>query len=121
MTTPPLMLALAAPLDPFVAPFARAARQRTAGLVIGSALALFIAMLLASRLGHSLQRLAAAADDVAQGNLSRRIDSNGTAEVSRLALGSFWHSAAMMGRGAGGGRGTVPHPLANEREIMSSG
>jgi len=42
-------------------------------------------MLLASRLGHSLQRLAAAADDVAQGDLSRRIDSNGTAEVSRLA------------------------------------
>jgi signal transduction histidine kinase len=85
VVAPPMIIALVAPLDPFVSPFARAASQRTAGLVAGSALALLIATILAARLSRSVQRLVAAADDVAQGNLARHIDENGTAELGRLA------------------------------------
>ena len=85
LAAPALSLALSAPLDPFVVPFQRAASERAAALVIGSAIALLLVALVASRLSGSVQRLVLAAEDVARGNLEARILGNGTAEVGRLA------------------------------------
>lgn len=82
---PSLVLALAAPLDPFVAPFQQAATERTAGLILGSVVALALAGLLASRLTQSVKRLSIAADDIAHGNFEKRIVGNGTTEIAGLA------------------------------------
>ncbi len=85
IAAPALSLVLAAPLDPFVIPFQRGASQRTVALVLGSALALALAAIVASRLGRSVRRLALAAEQVAGGKLDAHIVANGTAEVGRLA------------------------------------
>jgi two-component system sensor histidine kinase AtoS len=79
------MLVMAAPLTPFVGPFQRAATSRTIVLLVGSVVALLLAATLASRLGGSVRRLAVAADEIARGNLGKRIVTNGTREVGQLA------------------------------------
>jgi signal transduction histidine kinase len=81
---PPLVLALAAPLGPFTEPFSRAARQGV--LIFAGVIALGIALasLLTRRLTGPLERLAATAEAVAQGDLERRVGQTGPDEIRRV-------------------------------------
>lgn len=82
---PPLDLVVAAPLSPFTVPFREASRQSVLLILVVTALGLVLAWGLAMRLTGSLEELSEAADAVARGDLSRRVDVAETDEVGRLA------------------------------------
>jgi len=81
----PITLFAAAPLDPFIAPFADAARSGAIALAVLSVAVLVAAWLLTRRLTRSLNELATAADAVSGGDLTKRIGSRGRDEVGRVA------------------------------------
>jgi signal transduction histidine kinase len=82
---PAIDLILAAPLAAYVQPFERVARAGAITLAIVALLALAVSALLTTRLTSSLRRLAVAADAVAGGDLTHRVDGRGAAEVGRVA------------------------------------
>lgn len=82
---PRLTFAIAAPLDPFAEPFARAARQGTLALVIALAAGVALSTLLTRRMTMPLEKLAAAADDVSHGTLERRVNEDGPREIRSVA------------------------------------
>lgn len=85
MTDPPLVLVAAAPLSPFAGPFDEAARRGTWLLATVALSGLLAAWLLTGRLTHSLQRLVAAAEAVAHGDLEAHVADPGADEVGRVA------------------------------------
>jgi HAMP domain-containing protein len=85
LAEPALQLVAAAPLNPFTEPFERTARAGALLLAGVALLGLILAHLLTGRLTRSLERLAGAAEAVAQGDLERRIEPAGTDEVGRVA------------------------------------
>lgn len=85
MTEPPLLLAAAAPLSPFAGPFEDAARRGTWLLAAVALGGLIAAWLLTGRLTRSLERLAAAAEAVSEGELDTHVEGAGTDEVGRVA------------------------------------
>jgi signal transduction histidine kinase len=85
LTDPPLLLVAAAPLTPFIKPFAAASRKGALLVTIVAALGLGAALLLTGRLTRSLSRLAAAADAVARGEMDRVVDETGSNEHVRVA------------------------------------
>ncbi|CAN5840124.1 hypothetical protein BH23GEM9_BH23GEM9_03470 [soil metagenome] len=82
---PPLDIAVAAPVTPFVVPFRRAARRGSLVLLLVASLGTVAAALLTQRQTRSLTRLAAAADAVAAGDLQRTVDTTGNLEVASVA------------------------------------
>jgi signal transduction histidine kinase len=85
VTEPRMDLAAAAPLDPFTKPF-EAAANRGLWLLLGTATAgLLAAAAITTRMTRGLGRLAAAAEAVAAGDLSRKTGLPGTDEVGRVA------------------------------------
>ena len=85
LSDPQVDLVLAAPLGAYVRPFERVARTGTVALALVSLLALSLSAFLTTRLTSSLERLAVAADAVAQGDLAHRVDGRGAGEVRRVA------------------------------------
>jgi signal transduction histidine kinase len=85
LAEPALQLVAAAPLNPFTEPFERTARTGALLLAGVALLGLILAHLLTGRLTRSLERLAGAAEAVAQGDLERRIEPAGADEVGRVA------------------------------------
>ena len=85
LADPEIDLVLAAPLDAYVQPFERVARTGAVTLALVSLLALLVSAFLTTRLTSSLERLAVAADAVAGGDLTRRVDERGAREVGRVA------------------------------------
>lgn len=85
LAEPALQLVAAAPLNPFTEPFERTARAGALLLAGVALLGLILAHLLTGRLTRSLERLAGAAEAVAQGDLERRIEPAGADEVGRVA------------------------------------
>jgi signal transduction histidine kinase len=86
LVEPPLELAAAAPLAPFVGPFRAAARRGAVALLVVAVAGTAAAALLTSRQTRSLTRLAAAADAVAAGDLQRTVDAGrANIEVARVA------------------------------------
>ena len=81
---PPILLALAAPMDPFSRPFARAARQGTLALILVLAGALALTAFLTRRITGPLEQLADGSDAVASGNLERQVIEEGPAEIRRV-------------------------------------
>ena len=88
VTNPPIELAVAAPLTPYVAPFKRAATIGVTALFVVAGLAILFAVGLATRVTRPLEQLALASDAVTDGNLSQRVDVAGPAEVRRVS-GAF--------------------------------
>ena len=82
---PRLVLAAAAPLSGYTAPFESAARRGALALLVVAVATMMLAALLARRLTHSLERLAVAADGVSRGDLERRVDVASDDEVGRVA------------------------------------
>jgi signal transduction histidine kinase len=78
-------LRAAAPLSPFIAPFADAARIGVWALAVMTVVAFVVALLLTRRLTRSLEQLATAADAVSRGDLDQRIGSHTRDEVGRVA------------------------------------
>lgn len=78
-------LVAAAPVAPFAAPFQAAARRGAYVLLLAAALGVGAAAVLTARLTRSLEHLAAAAGDVAGGNLGRRVPVQTSDEVGRVA------------------------------------
>jgi signal transduction histidine kinase len=85
LADPAIDLILAAPLVAYVQPFERVARTGVITLAVVALLALALSGFLTTRLTSSLERLAVAADAVAGGDLTHRVDGHGAAEVSRVA------------------------------------
>lgn len=85
LTDPDITLTMAAPLGAYVEPFERAARTGVIILAVVALLALALSAWLTTRLTASIERLAAAADAVAAGDLNHRVDGHGAGEVGRLA------------------------------------
>ncbi len=85
LTSPPLIAGLAAPLAPYVAPFAGAARRGLAVLMLVALGALILAALFAARAAGALRRVADAADAVTAGDLQRSVSWSGRDEIGRLA------------------------------------
>ena len=81
---PRLMLAAAAPLSAYTAPFQRTARRGAIALLIVSIAALAMAALLTRRFTMSLERLAVAADAVSRGDLDHQANVAGDDEVGRV-------------------------------------
>jgi signal transduction histidine kinase len=82
---PPLILAVAAPLTPFIAPFEVVARQGTWLLLAVAIAGLGLVALLTRRMTRRLAHLSEAAQAVAGGDLDRRIEPEGRDEVGRVA------------------------------------
>jgi signal transduction histidine kinase len=85
LANPDVDLILAAPLGAYVQPFERIARTGAITLAVVALFALVLSGFLTARLTSSLERLAAAADAVAGGDLAHRVDGRGAAEVRRVA------------------------------------
>ncbi len=85
ITDPPIELAIAAPLTPFVAPFEQTARQSTWLLLVVAVTGLMLAALVTGRMTRSLEALSRAADSVSRGDLDLRIEEAGGDEVNRVA------------------------------------
>jgi signal transduction histidine kinase len=81
---PPLLLSLAAPMDPFARPFARAAREGTIALILVLSGALALTAFLTRRITGPLEELADGSDAVAAGNLERQVIEQGPAEIRRV-------------------------------------
>ncbi len=82
---PQLDLVVAAPLTPYVAPFRRTARNGALLLAAVAVGALVGAVVLTSRMTHSLRDLVAGADAVTAGDLSHRIANREDDEIGRVA------------------------------------
>ncbi len=82
---PRVELIAAAPVAPFAAPFRDAARRGAVVLLIAAAIGIGVAGLITARLTRSLERLAAAASDVASGHFGRRVEAQTRDEVGRVA------------------------------------
>ena len=82
---PPITLVAAAPIRPFVAPFAQAARAGSWTLATVALAALVLTIVLTGRLTRSLERLASAADAVSRGDLDQHVASAGDDELGRVA------------------------------------
>jgi len=85
---PPLILAAAAPLSGFTAPFESTARRGAIALLLATIATLTLAALLTRRLTNSLEELALTADAVSRGDLERRAAVPDDDEVGRVA-GAF--------------------------------
>lgn len=85
LTEPAMILTAAAPVAPFAAPFDRAARRGTLALALAAVLAFGAAAWLTARMTLSLEHLAAAAGDVAAGQLGRRVELHSDDEVGDVA------------------------------------
>jgi signal transduction histidine kinase len=85
LADPAIDLILAAPLDAYVQPFESVARTGVITLAVVAVLVLVLSGFLTTRLTGSLERLAVAADAVAGGDLTHRVDGRGAAEVGRVA------------------------------------
>jgi len=81
---PQLDLVVAAPLTPYVAPFRRTARNGALLLAAVAVGALVVAVVLTSRMTHSLRDLVAGADAVTAGDLSHRIANREDDEIGRV-------------------------------------
>lgn len=95
--SPALVLAAAAPLGPYTAPFERKARLGMAGLLTVVLLGMAATAVATKRLTRSLERLAGAADAVARGDLGRRVEVDSRDEVGRVAV-AFNEMADNLGR-----------------------
>ncbi len=84
LESPPLDIAIAAPLVGYTRVFERNAQIGTFALVIVSIFAVLLTLALTLRVTRPLERLAEAADAVSQGNLERDVGVAGPAEVRRL-------------------------------------
>lgn len=82
---PRVELVAVAPVAPFAAPFRDAARRGAVVLVIAAAIGIGVAGVITARLTRSLERLAAAAGDVAGGHFGRRMEVRTQDEVGRVA------------------------------------
>ncbi|MEJ2218205.1 MAG: ATP-binding protein [Gemmatimonadota bacterium] len=81
---PPVGLALAAPVTPFVEPFRESARRNLWILAGVTLLVLGLATVLTRRTTRDLRRLAAGAEAVARGDLKREVEATGDDEVGRV-------------------------------------
>ena len=94
LAEPALTLVAAAPLADFAAPFGAAARRGVVVLGMVVALALVAAAIVTQRTTRSLERLARAADAIAQGDLGRTVDVE-SGEAGRLAAALNAMSASL--------------------------
>lgn len=85
LADPRLELVAAAPLGPFTQPFEGAARRGLWVLVGAAATGLLLAAAITARMTRRLRHLAAAADAVAHGDLTRKTEVTGNDEVARVA------------------------------------
>ncbi|MFQ5691017.1 MAG: PAS domain-containing sensor histidine kinase [Gemmatimonadota bacterium] len=85
LAEPPVTLAVAAPLTPFIAPFEEVARRGTWLLLVLAVGGLALVAALTGRMTRSLSRLSEAAEAISQGDLERRISPEGDDEVGRVA------------------------------------
>jgi signal transduction histidine kinase len=81
---PALVLTLAAPVGPATLPFTIAARRGLWALLVVSVVGFLLALLLTRRITVPLERLADAADSVAQGDLEHQVNQEGPDETRRL-------------------------------------
>jgi signal transduction histidine kinase len=81
----PLRVVVAAPSDPYVAPFERAARIGVGVLMLVALGALVMSIVLTTRVTQSLHSLVDAATAVAAGDLQRTVDETADDEIGRLA------------------------------------
>jgi signal transduction histidine kinase len=81
----PVRLALAAPSAPYVRPFERAALFGMLSLLAVTLVVVIATTLMTTRLAHSVNDLADAADGVAGGELTRDVSAAGPVEMHRLA------------------------------------
>jgi len=81
----PLRVVVAAPSDPYVAPFERAARIGVGVLMLVALGALVMSIVLTTRVTQSLHGLVDAATAVAAGDLQRTVDETADDEIGRLA------------------------------------
>lgn len=84
MIEPRVDLLAAAPLPPYLLPLRNVAQRSVLLLVLTSLAALAVGWLWSGRLTGTLDRLSLAAADVAAGNLDRRVDVQGSAELRGL-------------------------------------
>jgi signal transduction histidine kinase len=82
---PPIDVVVAGPRGRYVTPFQRATRTGVLAVMIVSLIAILLTAYLTRRVTASLEALADAATAVADGELDRRVDGNGTVEVQRVA------------------------------------
>jgi signal transduction histidine kinase len=82
---PPLVLVLAAPLDPYTRPFEESAFMGALALLVVAGAVVALAYVLSRRLTASLENLARAADDVSRGRLDRRVETDAADEIGRVA------------------------------------
>jgi signal transduction histidine kinase len=85
---PPLRFVIASPVEPLTQPFAEAARRGTLALLLVVAGVFGLATLFTRRLTRSLENLAVAASNVAEGDLDGRANETGPPEVQATA-GAF--------------------------------
>ena len=84
----PLRVVVAAPSEPYVAPFERVARIGVGVLMLVALGALVMSLVLTTRVTQSLRRLVDASTAVAGGDLHRTVDEPADDEIGRLA-GAF--------------------------------
>ena len=82
---PALDFAVAAPAAAYVLPFQRSGRTGLLALALVTLLAFALSAYLTARLTRSLHRLVAATAAVSQGQLERRVEEAGPAEITALA------------------------------------
>jgi signal transduction histidine kinase len=109
---PPVDLALAAPLTPFVQPFEDAARRGAWLLLIVAVAGVALAALLTGRMTRSLRQLTAAAAAVSHGDLEQRVERAGSDEVGQVAR-AFNTMTESLGRTLG--------ELANRESLAAVG
>jgi signal transduction histidine kinase len=85
---PSLEIAVGGPIAPYVAPFARDGRISLAALIVVALIAGALAVFFTTRLSRTINTLVDTTGAVADGDLSRRVETAGPAELQRLA-GSF--------------------------------
>ena len=97
---PPIEIAAAAQLDPFLSPFTRTAHAGAAALALAAAIVVVLTVVVTSRLTQSLGELALAADQVSRGALGTRVRDASQDEVGRvgLAFNTMLESIARMMR-----------------------
>jgi len=84
LATPPLEVAIGAPLEPYVAPFERARNVGVAALVVVALGAVVFTIVLATRATRPLRDLVDASDAVARGRFDQHVSITGPAEVQRV-------------------------------------
>jgi signal transduction histidine kinase len=94
---PPLVLAIAAPLGPFIEPFSEAARRNLVLLLVVAAGGLTLATLMSWPVTRALASLVAAAERVSEGNLDEKVEASRSDEVGRLARAFNRMTASLRG------------------------